>query len=96
MVVVADSKNDSPVKVTEIDEFFDFERFKRICGIIKENHNQWPTGDVSKKTIEEVYGDRIMEDEFNWFNNYIPSGEYGIHSIDSINLYEIVDHQKLL
>jgi hypothetical protein len=61
--------------------------------------NNFPTGDccredLGEKTIYELYGDtdivHIFEDEF------VPHGEYGIHTIKSVTILEVINEEILL
>lgn len=54
--------------------------------------------DNSKPTPKELYLNtgKCSQEAFDIFNDYIPHDEYGIHSIDSIELLTVIEEQKLL
>lgn len=51
-------------------------------------------GDLGEKSAEELYGH--LGKAFEIFNNMCPIGEYGIHTISSIQLLTVTDEQELL
>lgn len=44
----------------------------------------------------EVYEEVLTEEEIEIFEEYIPYGEDGIHTIESVEIYEIINKEKLL
>jgi hypothetical protein len=44
----------------------------------------------------EVYEDVLTEEEIEIFEEYIPYGEDGIHTIESVEIFEIINKEKLL
>ena len=44
----------------------------------------------------EVYEDILTEEEIELFEEYIPHGEDGIHTIESVEIYEVINKEKLL
>lgn len=78
------------------------ETFRKIGQVIKESkqgHN-WNTSDYinkDEKVPEELYRDVLNKDEIAWFDeNFIPSGEHGIHTIKSIIILEVGSEENLL
>lgn len=65
----------------------------------KGRHN-WETDDHSYEcTPEKLYVDTgiLTEEQVDWFNEYFtPYSEYGIHTIESITLLEVVKETQLL
>ena len=61
-------------------------------------HN-WPEGDcfredLGEKSPQELYN--LTEDEYWQFRDYLPSTEYGFHTIESIYYYPTSTRTKLL
>lgn len=44
----------------------------------------------------EVYEDILTEEEIETFEEYIPYGEDGIHTIESVEIYEVINKEVLL
>lgn len=44
----------------------------------------------------EVYEDVLTEEEIELFEDYCPCGEDGIHTIESVEIYEVINKEKLL
>lgn len=102
LIIKADTNDADYVEEThEINEEdnFDFERLKKIVGIVKEQkgHN-WGIGEYcnNDEMPSVVYKDKLTKDEIEWFNDLAPHGGYGIHTIKSIKLYEITSKEELL
>lgn len=60
----------------------------------KENYN-YETGEMISETegADEIYKN---VPNFDLFDSCVPHGEYGIHTIESIELLEVINEQKLL
>ena len=57
-------------------------------------HN-WPTSEYSDGEVGALYPD-LTEEQLQLFQNFVPCGEYGIHSIESIYIYPKPTKVKLL
>lgn len=44
----------------------------------------------------EVYEDVLTEEEIEIFSEYCPHGEDGIHTIESVEVYEVINKEVLL
>lgn len=44
----------------------------------------------------EVYEDVLTEEDIEIFEEYIPCGEDGIHTIESVEIYEVINKEVLL
>jgi hypothetical protein len=49
--------------------------------------------DLGEKSAEELYG---HIDGFKEFDQFVPNGEYGIHSIESIKVFNVESIEELL
>lgn len=65
------------------------------------SHN-WPTGDclrqdLGEKSPEEYYGEQGISEDLimELSENFLPHGEYGIHTIKSIEVLHIAKREKL-
>ena len=62
------------------------------------SHN-WPNGDCLRSDLGEKHPMDLYdldEKTYEWFEEYLPFGEYGIHTIDSITITPYVKKQELL
>lgn len=95
IVIVAD-ENDADY-VTEISkiEQSELDLLMPIIEAIKEKHGEWPYIDFDTAEIKEIYPDLTIE-QIEQFNNFIPSGAYGIHDIIRIEYYPVPEKIRLL
>lgn len=76
------------------------EDLQRIVPVIEaihasnESHN-WATGECSNIPLEEQYPD-VDEELLELFDDYVPYGEYGVHTIKTIEVYVITSKTILL
>ncbi len=72
------------------------ERFERIVDIVECNNGIWPTSEYADTTLEDEYGKLLSAEDIEWFDQYVPHGEHGIHTIDSVNILFVEYEEKLL
>lgn len=99
LVVKADT-NDADY-VTELTEgAFNLTLVKKVAKAIKEckTNMNWGTGEMcdGEDHPSVLYKGKLTEEEIEEFRDLCPSGEYGIHSIESITLYEIISRKTIL
>jgi hypothetical protein len=98
LVVQADTNDaDYVMEKSEIskEEIEDIKRIAKVIKSCKERHN-WPDND-GEESIEELYKGQLSQEDIEYFSQYVPSGgEYGVHSIDFIELLEVSKETKLL
>ena len=95
MIIIKADTNDADYVHSIIeDEWYikeeNLDRFKKIATIVKERtkvgtHN-WENGDSITMAPEEMYEGVLTEDDIDFFEEYLPYGEYGIHTIKSIRI----------
>ena len=78
----------------------DLVKIGKIAKAIKNckiSHN-WAVGEYmdDDESPEIVYAGILTEDEIEWFDNFVPHGEYGIHSIEHIKILEVLTETNLL
>lgn len=90
--VVADTNDADYVSLlTPIESDKDRDRISFIAKAIKEcgeRHN-WPTGEYEDSTPEKLYAGQLSEDDIEFMSNYVPYGEYGVHTIVSIKVLHV-------
>lgn len=110
IIVTADTNdadyinNKSPITDEQIAQLMPLieaiKNFKPYKGKYMCNHN-WTVGDcfrgdLGEKTPEELYEGVVSEEVFEMFNELLPWGEYGIHTIKMIEVIEVVSEIRLL
>ena len=108
IAITADTNDgDYITEVSEISEE-DLDTIKPLIQAIKEfkpyknkytHHHNYPWGeyvrdDMGEKSARELY--KFDEEIFELFEEYIPYGEYGIHTIESITICPLQKKTKLL
>lgn len=78
----------------------DIKIIQKVCEVLRVGkwHHNWVTNDycTEKESPWNAYKDELTEYEIDVFNEYVPYGEYGIHTIKSVELREITVLEKLL
>jgi hypothetical protein len=70
---------------------FDVELFRKIAKIVMDKNGKngrYETNDQASTPLKNQYKDLLTEEELEFFNNFVPYHEYGIHTIYSIILIE--------
>lgn len=53
-----------------------------------DNHN-WARDEFDRRTLDDIYGEEWVKENYNKIGDYIPYGEFGVHSITDIELREV-------
>lgn len=103
-IVIEADTNDGDY-ITEIAEISqkELEQIEPVFKAIKkqkQRHN-WPTFEgrrSEEKSPYELYVDSglITEKQYDIFNEFVPHGEWGIHTIESIKVFEVVNEKNYL
>jgi len=85
----------------ELGKYYNESLLKKVASAIQNSpiRYNWANSEYCKNedNPRKIYKDILTEDEIQEFeDNYCPFGEYGIHTIKSIELYEISSKQSLL
>ena len=74
------------------------EVIRKVCKVIKENGGpygvEWKTGEIGNPY--DTWGELLTEEEIEIFNDYVPYGEYGIHTIEAVELRKIEVLEKFI
>jgi hypothetical protein len=102
LVVKADENDgDYVIKNTWIRDSSMIPLIKKVAEAVRnssQGHN-WDTSEYrhnDELRPSELYERLLTQAEITIFEDYVPGGEYGIHTIVSIELYEIANIDKLL
>ena len=76
----------------------DLEVIRKVCKVIKENSGlhsiKWETGEIGNP--HETWGKLLTDFEIEIFDDYIPYGEYGIHTVEAVELRKIEVLEKFI
>ena len=76
----------------------DLEVIRKVCKVIKENSGphdiKWETGEIGNPY--DTWGKLLTELEIEIFDNYVPYGEYGIHTIEAVELHKVEVLEKFV
>lgn len=61
----------------------------------KERHN-WPRSHHRRGSPYITYEGILTEEEIDIFGDMVPSGEDGVHSIETVEIFEIINREVLL
>lgn len=98
--VTADTNDADYVTSTQTVSQNQIDGMLPIIEMIKnyKGHNyNWCIGDIARKGEgpKDIYPE-LTEEAFEWFSDFLPYGEYGIHTIESIEYYPLPEKVKLL
>ena len=105
-IIIEADTNDGDY-ITERSEISDeqIEKFKVILGKLPRmeiygggfsSDIRWESGEMGDTQEELVEEGILTEDEAEWFSQYLPYGEYGIHTIQSIDILVVAEEINLL
>lgn len=57
---------------------------------------EWETGDIGETYVTLVEDGIITQEESNFFYDYIPSGEHGVHTITNIKVLKVTEEIEIL
>jgi len=70
------------------------EIIKPVVDAINKNKGRYETGDMSDKyDSKKLYGNL---EGFKTFRKYVPFGNYGVHTIESVVIYNVESTEKLM
>lgn len=104
LVITADTNDadyitsTNTVTMAEIEAIMPvIEAIKQFNANVKEwnDRHNWPTSEYADSSPEELYPD-LDEDLLNKFGDYVPYGENGVHTIESIEYYPLPEKTKLI
>lgn len=104
IVVIADTNDadyvSSIIKENKQPSYFspkNLTRFKRIVEVVKkEDRHNWDNSEFGGTTPKIMYEEVLTEDDIDFFEEYLPYGEYGIHTIKSVEIYTVISEEVLL
>jgi hypothetical protein len=99
LIVIKGDTNDADYisETNTIDSEY-LEDIKPVIAAIKAHKGQhnWPTHDYVNESPQDLYP-QLTEQQISYFRDLAPRGENGIHSIESVHVYELAGKvQKLL
>ena len=98
MIVTADTNDADYITGTYDITPEDLQRFQPAIDAIKHctaDHN-WPRSDYEEETLQDVYPDLDPDLLEEFHETYIPYSEQGVHTIEKIELWNVVEITKLI
>lgn len=92
--IVADTNDGDCVTERSLITKDMIDRIKKIAKVIKPSGGSWHT--LDQGSPHEDYGDLLSEEDISWFDEFVPKGEYGTHTLDSIKILTIQEEEELL
>lgn len=101
VIVKADTNDADYISAeTEVRNSSQIELVRKFASLLKASnapHGQnFPYSDYVDLTLEDLYGDKVSQQELRVFRNMVPYGEHGVHTIQSIRIVQIVQDEELL
>lgn len=73
----------------------DIKFIKYVWGIISKRNGRWENGEYGDIPPRKMYKNELTEKEIERFSSFLPYGEYGIHTVESIKIYRFVSCEEL-
>lgn len=79
-------------KETDLGDYTDGQvgRIRELCRIVMQQigHN-WPFIDGDWESVVELYKDTIPEADLEFFDEFVPFDEFGVHTIEAIEIHMV-------
>lgn len=98
IIITADTNDGDYVNRKEIISDENIELIKPICKILKKD-SSWGAGELLEDDNDPnryIEQGLLTKEQIKLFERYIPYGEYGIHSIESVEILVVQEEFKLL
>jgi hypothetical protein len=69
---------------------------RKVAKLLHSGHHNWETSEYCDERPEEMYKDVLTQEEIETFDEYVPYGEHGVHTIASIRILEVTSDEDLL
>ena len=100
LLEVAGDANDGDYvrELTELTELNEVELplLHKLVAALKAESGNWPSSEYADGCVEDIYAGYFTEDELDNVQGWIPYGEYGIHTVKDITVYEFIGKTELL
>jgi len=102
LVLITGDMNDGDYKTVkhEVDKDT-VEIIRKVAKVVLKNNKydyNWPAYDLRKEygNPYEMYKDELTQEEMDIFSGFVPSGgDYPIHSIESIEIYQFTTKEEI-
>lgn len=96
IIIKADTNDGDYVTEKTLISDEEVEKVKYILSKMDTTHKiRWETLDQANSKVWEQHPE-LTEEEAEFLYEFVPSGEYGVHTIESIEIIEVVNEIKLL
>jgi hypothetical protein len=82
-------------KETKLNEA-DLDVIRKVSKALAENEYSWPTSEWDGESGLEVYEGVLTNQEISAFSKYVPYGEGGVRTIETIEIREVRVIEKLI
>lgn len=94
--VVGDANDGDYVRqLTEVQEG-QIALLHKFAHVVKIENGNWPSSEYADGWVEDIYGPHFTENELDEIWGWVPYGEYGIHTLIDITVYEFIGKTELL
>lgn len=70
------------------------ELLERIVPVLEDEHGTWENGDQGNSAETYVEEGKMTQADADRFSELVPHGEYGIHSVEDITLYDVMNKKE--
>lgn len=97
IVIKADTNDGDYVQESNSISDEDLKKFEPLIEAIKKTkgHN-WATADYAREPNPEKMYSQFDCELVDEFNDFVPRGENGVHTITAITIYTVTDRKKLI
>jgi len=97
ILIVADTNDGDYVTGINVIDEKQLEKLKPIIQAIKKKNGRYEFGELSSLGWENPTDQfDFSEEQFELLHEFLPTGEYGVHTIESVDIYPVPKKQRLL
>lgn len=98
IIITADTNDADYVTRKTVINDTEIKLIKEILSKLPKNGRRisWKNGDMGDTASELIKNNILTEEEVEFFEEYLPRGEYGIHTIESVEILEVTNEERLL
>lgn len=67
----------------------------RVVGVLHKKHGSWETKECGNSEEQYVEDGYLSAEDAEIFSSIVPSGQYGIHTIESIDAYRFSQIERI-
>lgn len=99
--IKADTNDADYIEKTNVLKDEDESLVRRWAEALKDGSNRaewghnWPTNEFREESVHDLYEGVFTKDELYRVDRYVPYGEYGVHTVEEVEIFEKLNEERL-